>query len=61
MLLGEDSLGGGTLKTLLQEVEAHVETLKSLKYEVVSLRHERHDSLKWTMQVVFGVRDQVVD
>lgn len=45
--------------TLLQVDEAQVKTKKSLEVEADSMRWEFHDSLKWTMQVVFRVRDRV--
>lgn len=48
-------------KNLLQKVEAHVETLKTLKDEVASLKKTLCHSLQRTMQFVFEVCDQVLE
>lgn len=48
-------------KTLRQEAEAHVKALKILEDEFFGLKAMLNDSLQWTIQVVFGVHDRVVE
>lgn len=51
----------GHWKILLQETEAHVETLKSLKDEVTRLKQTLCDSFKWTMQNMLKIRERVIE